>query len=75
MKVLMNIEDAWECTFTPAICQRIPEKHKNIMRQQYSGWAAGHLNDGDKHEKTFEVLIYIFSLSELTKISIVNFEI
>ena len=56
LKVMTTFNDAKNCTFTPAILSRLPEKHKAFMESvpQYQSWVASKLSK----PKSFEVISF-----------------
>ena len=56
MKIMMTLNDAVECTFTPAIGSKMPENYKKIIKSEYGTWADKHL---DEKTNNFEVYFFI----------------
>lgn len=42
--VMMRLDDAKECTFTPKVGTKMPKKHKELVMEQYQSWAATKLS-------------------------------
>lgn len=44
LSIMMTLSDAKECTFTPNVGSKMPNKHKELMQQEYAAWAGQYLN-------------------------------
>lgn len=39
LNIMMTLSDAKECTFAPNVGSKMPNKHKELMLQEYGAWA------------------------------------
>ena len=44
LKVMMRLEDAKECTFTPKVGTKMPVQYKELMMNEYANWAGNYLS-------------------------------
>ena len=58
LSIMMSLSDAKECTFTPIVGSRMPNKHKELMQQEYAAWAGQYLN---LDKSSFDVNIIILN--------------
>ena len=43
LNFMMTLSDAKECTFTPNVGTKMPNKYKELMKHEYGAWASQYL--------------------------------